>query len=45
MGDPVITAAILDRLMYKCEIVDLVGDSCRLKHRERILKSEASNFQ
>ena len=39
MGDPVITAAILDRLMDKCEIVDLVGDSYRLKHRERILKS------
>jgi DNA replication protein DnaC len=39
MGDPVITAAMLDRLMHKCEIFDLDGDSYRLKHRERILKS------
>jgi DNA replication protein DnaC len=38
MGDPVITAAMLDRLMHKCEIFDLDGDSYRLKHRERILK-------
>ena len=39
MGDPVITAAMLDRLMHKCEIFDLDGDSYRLKHRERILKN------
>ncbi|MFW0861822.1 MAG: ATP-binding protein, partial [Dethiobacter sp.] len=38
MGDPVITAAMLDRLMHKCEIFDLDGDSHRLKHRKRILK-------
>lgn len=39
MGDTVITAAMLDRLMHKCEIFDLDGDSYRLKHRERILKN------
>ncbi|AHF10889.1 IS21-like element helper ATPase IstB [Dehalobacter restrictus] len=38
MGDPVITAAMLDRLMHKCEIFDMDGDSYRLNHRERILK-------
>jgi len=38
MGDPVITTAMLDRLMHKCEIFALDGDSYRLKHRERILK-------
>jgi DNA replication protein DnaC len=38
MGDPVITAAMLDRLMHKCEIFDMDGESYRLKHRERILK-------
>jgi DNA replication protein DnaC len=39
MGDTVITTAMLDRLMHKCEIFDLDGDSYRLKHRERILKN------
>lgn len=38
MGDAVITAAMLDRLMHKCEIFDMDGDSYRLKHRERILQ-------
>ncbi|MEW5919613.1 MAG: IS21-like element helper ATPase IstB [Bacillota bacterium] len=38
MGDPVITAAMLDRLMHRCEIFDMEGDSYRLTHRERILK-------
>jgi DNA replication protein DnaC len=38
MGDPVITAAMLDRLMHKCEVFDMDGDSYRLAHRERILK-------
>jgi hypothetical protein len=41
MGDPVITAAMLDRLMHKCEIFDMDGDSYRLAHRERILKTES----
>ena len=39
MGDPVITAAMLDRLMHKCEIFDMDGDSYRLAHRERILNT------
>jgi DNA replication protein DnaC len=38
MGDLVITTAMLDRLMHKCEIFDMDGDSYRLAHRERILK-------
>ena len=39
MGDPVITVAMLDRLMHKCEVFDMDGDSYRLTHRERILKA------
>ncbi|WP_054698131.1 IS21-like element helper ATPase IstB [Syntrophomonas palmitatica] len=39
MGDPVITAAMLDRLMHKCEIFNMDGDSYRLSHRETILKN------
>ncbi len=38
MGDPVITSAMLDRLMHKCEIFEMDGESYRLKHRKRILK-------
>lgn len=38
LGDPVITSAMLDRLMHKCEIFNMTGDSYRLKHRERIFQ-------
>ena len=38
MGDPVITAAMLDRLLHKCEVFDMDGSSYRLAHQERILK-------
>ncbi len=38
LNGPVIAAAMLDRLMHKCEIFDMDGDSYRLAHRERILK-------
>ena len=37
LNDPVIATAMLDRLMHKCEIFDMDGDSYRLAHRERIL--------
>ena len=42
LGDSVITAAMLDRLLHKCEIFDMDGDSYRLSHRERILKFESN---
>ena len=38
LGDPVITSAMLDRLMHKCELFNMTGDSYRLKHRERIFQ-------
>lgn len=39
LGDPAITTAILDRLIHKCEIINIHdNDSYRMKHRERILK-------
>lgn len=40
MGDPVITAAMLDRLMHKCEVFDMDGDSYRIAHRQTILKEK-----
>ncbi|NLN49595.1 MAG: ATP-binding protein [Clostridiales bacterium] len=36
LGDPAITTAILDRIVHKCEVVHLFGDSYRLKHRTYI---------
>lgn len=38
MGDPVITTAMLDRLMHKCEIFAMNGDSYKIAHHEKILK-------
>ncbi len=34
--DEIITTALLDRLLYRCEIIKLVGESYRLKNRETI---------
>ena len=36
LGDPAITTAILDRIDHKCEVLNLDGDSYRLKHRQTI---------
>jgi DNA replication protein DnaC len=38
LGDPVIATAILDRLIFKCEIFNLVGDGYRIRHRQSILQ-------
>jgi len=37
LGDPVITTAILDRLIHRCEIFNMTGHSYRLEHRRSIL--------
>jgi DNA replication protein DnaC len=37
LGDPVIATAILDRLIYKCEIINLTGEGYRIRHRQTIL--------
>lgn len=37
LGDPVIATAILDRLIFKCEIFNLTGDGYRIRHRQSIL--------
>jgi len=37
LGDHVIATAILDRLIFKCEIFNLTGDGYRIKHRQSIL--------
>jgi DNA replication protein DnaC len=37
LGDHVIATAILDRLIFKCEIFNLSGEGYRLRHRQTIL--------
>ena len=39
LHDPVITTAILDRLVHHSEIFNLSGDSYRVKHKTSILKN------
>lgn len=41
IGDEVITTAILDRLLYRCEIIKLTGESFRLKNRKTIFEKVA----
>jgi len=41
IGDEVITTAILDRLLYRCEIIKLTGESFRLKNRKTIFGKTA----
>jgi len=36
-GDPVIATAILDRLIFRCEIFNLTGEGYRIRHRQTIL--------
>lgn len=41
IGDEIITGAILDRIIQKAEIIQLSGDSYRMKHKKGIFdKSE-----
>ncbi|WP_354335177.1 ATP-binding protein [Pedobacter sp. CG_S7] len=36
---PVIATALLDRLLFKCEIISLTGDSYRLQNRQTFFES------
>jgi DNA replication protein DnaC len=40
LGDAVIATAILDRLIFKCEIFNLTGEGYRISHRQTILKKD-----
>lgn len=39
LGDQVVTAAVMDRLLHKCEIFNVGGTSWRTDHQQTILKS------
>ena len=38
IGDEVITTALLDQLLYKCEIIKLSGESFRMKNRKTLFE-------
>lgn len=40
LDDEVIATALLDRLLYRCEVIKLSGDSYRLKNRKTIFSNE-----
>jgi len=40
LGDPAITAAILDRLIHRSEVIQLGGESYRMKHRQTLFNTE-----
>lgn len=40
LQDPVLTTALLDRILYRCEIIKLTGDSYRLKNRKTIFENK-----
>lgn len=42
LNDEVLATALLDRLLYKCELIQLSGKSYRMKNRRRIFKEEPS---
>jgi DNA replication protein DnaC len=40
LNDTVLTTALLDRLLHKCEIIKLTGESFRMKHRKTIFDKQ-----
>jgi DNA replication protein DnaC len=40
LDDEVLATALLDRLLYKCEIINLSGKSYRMKNRKSFLDQE-----
>lgn len=41
LDDEVLASALLDRILYKCEVVKLKGASYRMENRQTILKKES----
>ena len=44
LNDEVLTTALLDRILYKCEVVKLQGASYRIENRKQFLILIKSNF-
>ena len=45
LDDEVLASALLDRLLYKCEVVKLSGNSYRMENRKTIFKQEKETGQ
>jgi DNA replication protein DnaC len=41
LGDPAITTAVLDRIIHRAEVIQLSGDSFRMKYRSSIFNEES----
>jgi DNA replication protein DnaC len=39
LNDEVLTTALLDRLLYQCEVINLTGKSYRLQNRKTIFEN------
>ena len=40
LKDTVLTTAILDRILYRCEVIKLEGNSFRMENRKTIFKNQ-----
>ena len=40
LNDEVLATALLDRLLYRCELIQLSGDSYRMTHRKSIFENK-----
>lgn len=43
LNDEVLATALLDRLLYHCELIQLSGESYRMVHRKSIFEKDTSN--
>ena len=43
LNDEVLATAILDRLLYKCELIQLSGNSYRMANRKTIFNEKGQN--
>ncbi|MDP4289464.1 MAG: ATP-binding protein, partial [Bacteroidota bacterium] len=42
LKDTVLTTALLDRILYRCEIIKLTGNSYRMQYRKNIFENKLS---
>lgn len=45
LPDEVLGTALLDRLLFKCELIQLSGDSYRMKHRKTIFEKQDNKYK
>lgn len=45
LNDKVLTTALLDRILHRCEIIKLTGESYRMKNRKTIFENNKKKFK